>query len=84
MNLPLSRVFQLIVLVSFVLIISEREALAYLDPGSASYTLQMVIAAVVAAGFALKTYWAKIKSLFARPPAEEAPDESTSSDAPSL
>jgi hypothetical protein len=84
MKLSYSRALQLVVLASLFHIASEREALAYLDPGSASYTLQMVIAAVVAAGFALKTYWAKIKSLFARPQADEATDESTSSDAPSL
>ncbi len=84
MKLPHSRALQVVVLASLLHIASERQALAYLDPGSASYTLQMVIAAAVAAGFALKTYWAKIKLFFARPQAEEASDESTSRDASSL
>ena len=38
--------------------------LLYVDPGSGSYLLQVIIAAVLGAGFALKTWWWKIKSFF--------------------
>ena len=34
---------------------------AYLDPGSGSILLQMVIAAALGAAFAVKVYWKKIK-----------------------
>ncbi|OGO28812.1 MAG: hypothetical protein A2136_11420 [Chloroflexi bacterium RBG_16_54_11] len=39
---------------------------AYLDPGSGSFLVQLLIAAVVGAGFLIKAYWKKIKSLFTR------------------
>ena len=39
---------------------------AYLDPGSGSLIIQMLIGAVAAAGFAVKTYWMKIKSFFTK------------------
>jgi hypothetical protein len=39
---------------------------AYLDPGTGSYFLQLLIAAFVGASFALKLYWRKLKSLYAR------------------
>ena len=42
----------------------------YLDPGSGSFILQMVLAALLGGAFVLKTYWTKIKdgmrNLFAR------------------
>jgi len=34
---------------------------AYLDPGSGSILLQLVIAAALGAAFAVKIYWKKIK-----------------------
>ena len=36
----------------------------YLDPGSGSVLLQMILAAVLGAGIVLRTQWSKIKSLF--------------------
>lgn len=83
MKLPPTRAIRLMVLVGLLHIALERETLAYLDPGSASYALQMVIAAVVAAGFAIRTYWAKLKSFFGgsalqSEQREQASDESSS------
>ena len=39
---------------------------AYLDPGSGSILLQLVIAAALGAAFAVKVYWKKIKGALAR------------------
>jgi hypothetical protein len=36
----------------------------YLDPGSGSYLLQMIIAAVVGASFFFKNFWLGVKSFF--------------------
>ncbi|MFN8243779.1 MAG: hypothetical protein U0X40_06955 [Ferruginibacter sp.] len=46
----------------------------YLDPGSGSYLVQVIIAAVVGAGFFFKNFWYKIKSFFtgSKPPKEKA------------
>ncbi len=41
---------------------------AYLDPGSGSLILQIVIGALAAFFFAVKAYWLKIKSFFVRKP----------------
>lgn len=39
---------------------------AYLDPGSGSFLVQLLIAGLVGAGFIIKAYWNKIKALFNR------------------
>ena len=36
----------------------------YLDPGSGSVLLQMILAAILGAGIVLRTQWSKIKALF--------------------
>ena len=33
----------------------------YIDPGTGSYVFQVIVAALVAASFAIKIYWQKIK-----------------------
>ena len=39
---------------------------AYLDPGSGSFLLQLLIAGIVGLGFVVKSYWGKILKLFKR------------------
>jgi hypothetical protein len=38
----------------------------YLDPGSGSFLLQILIATIAGAGIFLATYWRKVKAFFAR------------------
>lgn len=38
--------------------------LLYIDPGSGSYLLQMIIAAVLGVSFFFKNFWLTIKSFF--------------------
>ena len=50
--------------------------LLYVDPGSGSYLVQMIIAAILGALFYFKTAWWKIRSFFTRnkrnnPPGKE-------------
>ncbi len=40
------------------------DAFAYLDPGTGSYVLQMVLAGIAAALFAVKLFWVRIKAFF--------------------
>lgn len=42
----------------------SKNAYAYLDPGSGSYLIQIIIAGLLAASFALKTFWQSIKNFF--------------------
>jgi hypothetical protein len=39
---------------------------AYIDPGTGSLILQILLAVLVGAGFAVKIFWANIKSFFSR------------------
>ena len=47
---------------------------AYLDPGSGSFLVQLLIAGLVGAGFLVKTYWKKIKGLFRRSDSKKEDD----------
>jgi hypothetical protein len=38
----------------------------YIDPGSGSYLVQMIIAGVLAGLFYFKNFWLKIKSFFSK------------------
>ena len=40
------------------------DKLAYLDPGSGSFLIQLLIAALLGAGIALRASWSKVKGLF--------------------
>jgi len=54
--------------------------LAYIDPGSGSFVLQALIAAVAGAAVAINAYWRKIKSLLGlrstKPEADETESDS--------
>lgn len=59
---------------NFKLILSAE---AYLDPGSGSVLIQLLIAGLVGAGFILKASWSKIKVFFKRSKGteEDKPDD---------
>jgi len=39
----------------------------YIDPGSGSYLIQVIIAAVLGVGFFFRNFWYRIKSFFIKP-----------------
>ena len=45
-----------------IFILVTKDAHAYLDPGSGSYLLQIVIAGLVGGLFTVKTFWFQIKT----------------------
>ena len=47
-----------------VLLSGFGDKLAYLDPGSGSFILQLLIAALLGVGIALRASWGKIKGFF--------------------
>ena len=49
-----------------LLIISSKGAQAYIDPGTGSYVLKIVIASVLAAGFVIKATWRNIVGAFTK------------------
>ena len=40
--------------------------LAYIDPGSGSFIIQILIGAAAGAGLAIATFWRRIRTFFAR------------------
>lgn len=47
----------------FLLSLLVRPVYAYIDPGSGSYLFQIMLASLVGAVFAVKTYWVRIKEI---------------------
>jgi hypothetical protein len=47
------------------LLLIPKDAHAYLDPGTGSYVLQMIIAGLLGAAFAIKMSWMRIKRFIA-------------------
>lgn len=47
-----------LVLAAFINLLGKDQA--YLDPGSGSFILQLIIASLVGAGFLLRGYWSKL------------------------
>lgn len=46
-------------------LIFAYDVYAYIDPGSAGYIFQLIIAALLGGLFAIKMYWRRIKIFFA-------------------
>ena len=46
------------------LFVFPAQAHAYLDPGTGSYILQLALAALVGALFAVRLFWGRIKAFF--------------------
>ncbi|HJS30006.1 MAG TPA: hypothetical protein VJ768_10315 [Anaerolineales bacterium] len=57
------------------LLIPDENKVSYLDPGSGSILLQVIIAAILGALIVLRTSWGRIRSFFRRPDTEEKDQE---------
>ena len=55
-----------VVLVGLLFFILTRDAHAYLDPGSGSYILQLILAGLLGAAVAVRIYWKRIKGFFSK------------------
>jgi hypothetical protein len=66
-----------VVFALLLVLASTHEAYAYIDPGTGSYVMQLIIAGLVGVGFAIKIYWGRIKGFFSRSPSgEQEPGDS--------
>ena len=59
-----------------VLLTLSIKAEAYLDPGTGSMMLQVILGGIAAIGVAIKLYWHKLRVLFGANKKEETEDES--------
>jgi len=71
------RVLALAVLVQ---VLTTANAHAYIDPGSGSVFVQMLLAGLLGAGMAIKAYWTRIKAFFSGDKSSAPPAEDESSD----
>jgi len=55
-----ARLFPLLSTVLLLLVLFERPAQAYIDPGSASYLFQLIAGGVLGVVFLLRTYWNRV------------------------
>ncbi|MCB0733142.1 MAG: hypothetical protein H6608_02660 [Flavobacteriales bacterium] len=53
-----------ILILCFLAFVCTLDASAYLDPGSGSYILQMIIAGAVGGAYAIKLYWQRLVGFF--------------------
>ncbi len=65
------RIFIAILLMLFI---SDTEA--YLDPGTGSMLLQVILGGIAAVGVAIKLYWHKLRAAFGVAKKEKPEDES--------
>jgi len=56
--------FKLIFFSSFIFLSFPPRVYAYLDPGSGSYLIQIIVASIAGLGYLIKLNWEKIKSHF--------------------
>ncbi len=62
----MTRIFKGILLCALSLVLIPQPAYAYIDPGTGSNILQVLLAFIIAIPFVLKTYWKRIKLYFVR------------------
>jgi hypothetical protein len=49
--------------------------MAYLDPGTGSYLLQLLLAGLLGAIFIVRAFWGRIKSFFTKKTAEDEEED---------
>lgn len=64
------------IFITVLLLLMFTDALAYLDPGTGSMLLQVILGGVAAVGVAIKLYWHKLRAAFGMAKKEETEDES--------
>lgn len=64
----------LVVSVMALFVITSDYAYGYLDPGTGSYILQILLAGLLGVGVGVKMFWSKIKAFFVKGKPAEADD----------
>jgi hypothetical protein len=64
------------IFITVLLLLMFTDAVAYLDPGTGSMLLQVILGGIAAVGVAIKLYWHKLRAAFGMAKKEETEDES--------
>jgi len=52
------------IVIASIIFIAPKFAYGYLDPGTGSYIIQVILAALLGIAVGVRVYWAKIKNFF--------------------
>lgn len=63
-----------------MVVITSDYAYGYLDPGTGSYILQILLAGLLGVGVGIKMFWSKIKAIFVKPKPADADDADDDTD----
>ena len=63
------------IFITVLLLLMVTDAFAYLDPGTGSMLLQVILGGVAAVAVAVKLYWHKLRAAFGMAKKEEPEDE---------
>lgn len=61
-----TRFMAMFVVLALSFLVFPQRAYAYLDPGTGSYLLQLLIAGILGASMAIKIFWVNIKAFFSK------------------
>lgn len=64
------------IIITSLLLLMFTDAAAYLDPGTGSMLLQVILGGVAAVAVAIKLYWHKLRAALGLAKKEEPEDES--------
>ena len=64
------------IIITALILLFMTDTQAYLDPGTGSMLLQVILGGVAAVGVAVKLYWHKLRVAFGMGKKEESEDES--------
>jgi len=64
------------VFLTVILILAAADVLAYLDPGTGSMLLQVILGGIAAIGVAIKLYWHKLRAALGMAKKTDPEDES--------
>lgn len=64
------------IFITVLLLLMFTDAVAYLDPGTGSMLLQVILGGIAAVGVAIKLYWHKLRAAFGMAKKKETEDES--------
>lgn len=67
--------FSHIMLIALLIMLVSAPAYAYIDPGTGSFLVQGIIAAVIGIGVTGKLYWSKIKAMLTGKTIDEDDDD---------
>ena len=66
MNCMTPRTSAVMIFTAGASVLAAQDVHAYIDPGTGSYMLQLMAAALLGASFTAKVYWRKIKLFFTK------------------